>query len=86
MTHYLILSTKSPIDRCFSMNQEKTDITKCGHISYSWPGDPRIVPYILSESPPSSVENKTQNFNKEYQVLFLFMIFLIKKQLLPNPN
>ena len=34
--------------------------------------------YILSESPPSFVENKTQNFNKEYQVLFLFMVFVLK--------
>ena len=35
--------------------------------------------HILSEPLPSFVENKTQNFNKKYQVLFLFMIFVVNK-------
>ena len=47
MAHELKKYNTSPILKFISIIKSITDVTECGHISYSWPGVSRIMPLHL---------------------------------------
>ena len=63
IAHDLKKRTASPILRFISIIQSVTNDTKCGHISYSWPGD-------IYNRPKSNENLDISNVIFEIKVLF----------------